>query len=308
MTTLFNKIHRLKSQPGWTWDHFLAEIDKQFPAGLDEKTLYSHYRQPHKKATTHITRMINQVHDHYFPDPFPEAINALMRLYNSLVSCKKHLTREKDITDLEYFLRDQLERENENELLRIARLNWLLGNIQFDRIPAYRDNGQPIQLEEVKQRAIRYYQNSVTAIEEYNRQQLPHSVGASHLYKARHNILACYLNAVHQEQRSQDPTILRYLRESNYIPNSKQTLEAEPFQWTIARNGIRFSSLVGNREDVKYFFNALLNVSKRFFDLDYTPLNYGPISSGADFQWAIENVLTSDYLSSLGDNLSQKRK
>lgn len=229
MTTVFNKIHRLKSQPGWTWDHFLEEIDKQFPAGLDEKTLYSHYRQPHKKATTHIARIIDQVHDHYFPDPFPEPINGLVRLYNNLITCKKHLTLNKDITDLEHYLSDQLERENGNGLLRLARLNWLLGNIQFDRIPAYRDNGQQAQLAEVKQLAIRYYQNSVTAIEEYNRQHHQQPVGPSYLYKARHNILACHLNAVHQEQRSKDPTILHYLRESNYIPNSKQTLEADRF-------------------------------------------------------------------------------
>lgn len=302
MTTVFNKIHRLKQQPGWTWDHFLTEVERRFPAGLDEKTLYTHYRQPHKKATRHVTKVIDTLHDDCFPDPFPETINALMRLYNNLVSSTKHATRDKDIDELEFFLQDQLQREDAEGKLRIARLNWLLGNIQFDRIPAYRDNGMPKRLSETKQRAIGFYENSVAAIEEHNARYPRQQVGPSHLYKARHNILACYLNAVPQEKRSQDSGILHYLKDSSFIANSKQTLEAEPFQWGIARNGLRFSSLLENPEDVKYFFTALVNVSPRFLDLDYRPLNYGPISAGTDFRWAIDKVLTSSYL----DNITPK--
>lgn len=308
MTTVFNKIHRLKEQSGWTWDHFLTEIQTQYPAGLDEKTLYSHARQPHKKPSTHVIKIINQLHEQCFPDPFPEEINRLMRLYNNLVKCKKHLTKDKDIEDLEYFLREQLNREDKGDLLRFARLNWLLGNIQFDRIPSYRDNGQRQQLEQAKQQAIVYYQNSVSSIEQYNQENPSQRVGESHLYKARHNILACYLNAVPQAQRNSAPEIIKYLKESNYIPNSKQTLEAESFQWGIARNGLRFSSLVENAEDVKYFFNALVTVGDKFLDLAYEPLNYGSISEGADFQWAINNVLTLEYLENMKANKDKGQK
>lgn len=300
MTTVFNKIHRLKRQPGWTWDRFLTEVERRFPAGLDEKTLYSHYRQPHKKPNSHVTRIINQLHEACFPNPFPETLNGMMRLYNNLISCNKHATRDKDIEALESFLKELVEREQgSGDHLRLARLNWLLGNIHFDRIPAHRDNGRRQPLEESRQQAIDYYQKSVTAIEQHNREDLKNEVGASHLYKARHNILACYLNAVPQEARGAAPSILQYLKESNYIANSKETLAAEPFQWGIARNGLRFSSLIENRDDAKYFFDALVDVSDRFLDLDYEPLNYGPISKGADFQWANEHVLTPDYLESV---------
>ncbi len=294
MTTVFNQIHRLKCQPGWTWDYFLSEIDRIHPTGMDEKTLYSHYRQPHKKPTTHVTRLINQLHSKYFPNPFPEEINRLMNLYNHLVSCKKHLTLDKDIEDLQFFLSEQLKRENEQDLLRIARISWLLGNIHFDRIPTMRDNGQKLELNETKQQAIDYYQASVSTIEKYNLQN-GEPIGASYLYKARHNILACYLNAVVKEQRSSDPDVLQYLRQSNYIPNSKITLQAEPFQWSIARNCLRFSSFVKNEEDVKFFYNALINASDKFTKLDYKPLNYNSISAGVDFKWAIEKVLTAEY-------------
>lgn len=306
MTTVFNKIHRLKQQPGWTWDRFLTEIEKCSPAGLDEKTLYSHYREPHKKPSSHVTRLINQLHDECFPDPFPEALNRLMRLYNHLFRCKKHLTKEKDIQDLEFFLQQQCQRED--ELLRTARLHWLLGNIEFDRIPVYRDNGMRDQLNECKQQAISHYQQSVTAIEQHNHLHPAQAVGASHLYKARHNILASHLNAVPQAQRNRDAGIIAYLRASSYITNSKQALQAEPFQWTIARNGLRFSSLLENGDDVKYFITALASISKRFLNLDYEPLNHGAINKGNDFRWAIDHVLTSDYLAAVGVEISNHSK
>lgn len=308
MTTVFNKIHRLKGQAGWTWDRFLSEIDKITPSGLDEKTLYSHYRQPHKKPNSHVTGIINRLHERYFPDPFPEEVNRLMRLYNNLVKCKKHRTVKKDIEDLEYFLVEQLQHEDERDCLRIARINWLLGSIHFDRIPTFRDNGMRDSLATAKRVAIIYYEAAVSAIEQHNRQYPQMNVGAQHLYKARHNILACHLNAVLQEARSSDPEILQYLRESNFIRNSKQTLETEPFQWAIARNGLRFSSLLENAEDVKYFFNALVAVSDKFFDLAYAPLNTGAIIDGVAFQWAINNVLTSSYLASVKKKNYKGRK
>jgi len=305
VTTVFNKIHRLKQQPGWTWDHFLTEIDKCSAAGIDEKTLYSHYREPHKKPNGHLEKLINQLHDDCFPNPFPEDLNRLMRLYNHLFSCKKHMAKEKDIQDLEFFLQQQSQREE--DLLRISRLHWLLGNIEFDRIPLYRDNGMRDQLALCKQQAINHYQKSVSAIEAHNQHAAQEeTVGASHLYKARHNILACYLNAVPQASRAKDADIIDYLKASNYIAMSKQTLEVEPFQWTIARNGLRFSSLIENEVDVKWFFMALASLSQRFLGLDYEPLNHGAISDGDDFHWAIDNVLTSDYLASVKVAIQKK--
>ena len=296
MTSVFNKVHRLKQQPGWTWDRFLGEIDRLSESGIDEKTLYSHFRQPHKKANAHTKRLIDQLHDTYFSNPFPADINGLMSLYNNLSACRSHKSKTADIEHLEDFLSVQLNREDPGAFLRIARINWLLGNIQFDRIPTFRDNGQAKQLTDSKEQAIGCYQRSVENIERYNQHHPETSVGPSYLYRAQHNILACYLNAVPQDRRDRDPSIIRYLTESNFISASKQALEDEPFQWSIARNGLRFSSMVKNADDADYFFQALVKVSQQFLDLDYKPLNYGPINSGKDFTWAIENVLTDEYL------------
>ncbi len=297
MTITFNKIHRLKRQPGWTWAHFLSELDKHTQTQVDEKTLYSLYRLPHRKPSSHISKAIDQLHSHHFPNPFPEEINRLMRLYNHLYQCKQHLQQDKDIEDLEFFLATQLP--HETQPLRIARIHWLLGHIQFDRIPEHRDNARRSALQHCKQQAIHHYQQSVSSIEQYNQHPPADPVGPQHVYRARHNILACYLNAVNSQQRHQDRELLNYLSQSNYIANSKLTLSAEPFQWQIARNGLRFSSLIHHADDVAYFFRRLVGISKSFLDLHYRPLNTAPIAEGDDFAWARQQVLTDNFLTQI---------
>lgn len=291
MTSVFNKIHRLKQRPGWTWDYFLTEIDVIFPAGLDEKTLYAHHRLPHRQPNSHVRQIIDQLHEQYFPDPFPAAINGLMRLYNSLVDCTKHLNKAQAIADLEFYLTHQLAREPVDQHRYRARIHWLLGNINFDQIPVYRDSAHQETLANVKQQAIVHYQTAVDEIEAHNRLADLDHIGPIYAYKARQNILACHVNAVKQSQRQSDEGIFQYLRESDYLQNSKETLNAEPFQWEVARNGLRCSSLLKQAEDVVYFFQALIEASQCFIDLNYAPLNYGSIQAGQDFQWAITQVL-----------------
>ena len=103
MPNLFSKIHRLKNQ-GWTWDKFLSELDLIYPGGMDEKTLKSHYRQPHKGSTSHTQELIETLHKRDFPSPFPADIDALMRVYNNILACAKHSTMERDVVDLQVFL------------------------------------------------------------------------------------------------------------------------------------------------------------------------------------------------------------
>lgn len=296
MTTTFNKIHRLKQQTGWTWAHFLTEIDRLPFGSLDEKTLYNLYRLPHRKPNTHVSKMINLLHERYFPDPFPEEINALMRVYNHLISCKHHHDIEKDVDDLVLFLTAQLALESDQNYLRHARINWLLGHTYFDRIPYARNNGKQQLLAEYKQTAIQHYSASVNWIEQYNQRHPQQRIAAHQLYKAHHNILACYLNGVSNHKRSQDEALLTWLQQSDYISNSKQTLKVEPFQWSIARNGLRFASLLENEADCRCFFEKLFAISPYFLDLNYSPLNTSAIVASEDFSWSVNNVLTPDYL------------
>lgn len=301
MTTTYNKIHRIK-QLGWSWEKVHSQIQAVYPAGLDEKTVYALYRHPHRKPTAHVAGVIDRLHEQLFPDPFPEDINGLMRLYNHLQACRKHPSREQDARDLERFVEGQYQRES--ELLRRARLVWLLGNIAFDRIPGLRESSRRQQLVDTREQASGRYRQAVEHMEQYNQQHQEAPLGAIHLYKARQNILACYLNAVPQEFRYRDPDLLTYVRESDYLPNSRATLEAEPFQWSIARNSLRFCSLLQRRDEARYFFQALVTAARQFMDLDYRPLNTMAISASPDFAWALEQALTTDFMDQLQQELN----
>ena len=107
----------------------------------------------------------------------------------------------------------------------------------------------------------------------------------------RQNILACYLNAVHENKRDSDPEIRKYLVASDYLAQSRRMLEHEPFQWVIARNGLRFCSLLQDSEGVKDFFERLVVAYKGFDDLAYSPLSQPSLRDSESFQWAIVNVL-----------------
>lgn len=301
MPNLFCKVHRLKSQ-GWTWDHFLSELERIYPSGIDEKTLKSHYRQPHKRATSHTQQLIETLHSQYFPSPFPVDIEALMRLYNNLVACPKHGTIESDIADLQCFLRGQLD-EPQQTALRSARLHWLLANTYFDGLAALRSVGKRNQLETSQQRAVQHYQQAIQLIELHN-QQVQAGGGEDNatttmvseftLYKLRQNILACYLNAVAPEQREHDEKVLNYLTHSDFMTQSARVMEQEPYLWVVARNGLRFGSLLRSAVYCQQFFGLLVTASRWFEDLDYAPLGYPAIHQSKEFHWACQHVLNEE--------------
>ena len=299
MASTYNKIHRLKSQDGWTWEHFFHEITLIHPPGLDEKTLYSHYRHPHHGGKRHVINIIDQLHRKHFPDPYPDDINGIMRLYNNLHQNSKHLDQEEDIISLETFAGAQVHRETPDAYLRRCRWNWLLANISFDRIPYFRDNGKHTQLIQTRNSAVELYEKAIMELEQHNLANTANKIEERYLFKLRQNALACFINSVTQENRSKDPEILKYIKDADFIEYSKKLLQAEPFHWVIARNGLRFSSLLQDLDNCKIFFSSLVSTSKHFIDLYYKPLENVSIATGKDFSWAINNVLTPEFLDEL---------
>lgn len=289
MPNLFCKIHRLKAQ-GWTWDYFLSELEKIYAGGVDEKTLKSHFRQPHKRSASHTQQLIETLHKQCFPSPFPADAEALMRIYNNLVSCSKHVTKEADIADLRLFLNAEVSGVNA-PLLRSARLYWLLANTFFDCLGEYRQAGKRSLLAESQQQAIEHYQQAIVLIEQHNQLIDDHQVSEFVLYKVRQNILACYLNAVEPEQRESDEQVLNYLEHSDFLAQSERVLAQEPYLWVVARNGLRFASLLKSREHCERFFSLLVNASAYFEDLAYSPLGYPAISESKEFEWACKQVI-----------------
>ncbi len=272
----------------------LDAIELQYPGGMDEKTLYAHYRAPHRQATQHIATIINKLHEQVFPNPFPVDVEALLAMYNRLQASRKHSTRDADIESLEVFVRAQCALEPDERRLRRARLTWLLGNIAFDRLAGLRDSGQRELLARNKANAIAAYEQALADLEYCNTHGQP--LDAFIIYKLRQNILACYLNAVHENKRDSDPDIRKYLVASNYLAQSRLMLEQEPFQWVIARNGLRFCSLLQDRDGVRDFFDRLVVAYKGFEDLAYSPLSQPSLQDSESFQWAITNILTKHVL------------
>ena len=288
MANLYSKIHRLKAQ-GWTWDEFLHQISLIYSPGIDEKTLYGLYRHPHRKASRHIRQILEQLHDKCFPSPFPASAEALINLYNRQVNNPKQPDLATDQLALSAYLREACKY---GPLLYRARLYWLSANIELDQLSVFRKNGKHQQLESAQQQGINDYRSSLSLLEEATHTPgLNANIDAFTLYKLRQNMLACYLNALAPEQRSESETLLEYLLACDFIASTKQALKAEPFQWLLARNGLRFSSLTRNIKDCQWFYKALCTANKAFTDLHYSPENTPSIANSIEFRWAIENAL-----------------
>ena len=276
----------------------MSELELIYPSGIDEKTLKSHYRQPHKRSTSHTQQLIETLHEKYFSTPFPNDIEALMRLYNNLIDCSKHASKESDIDDLQLFLNTQVQQPS-SSLLRLARLHWLLANTYFDRLPELRTGSKRGQLLDNQQEAIKHFKHAIILIDKHNQQAPDNRVTEYVLYKVRQNILACYLNAVDPEQRENDEKVLDYLTHSDFLVQSEKVLQQEPYLWVVARNGLRFSSLLKSKAHCEYFFKQLITASQYFLELTYKPQGYPAISESKEFSWACEHVFTPEFIDTL---------
>lgn len=284
MSNLYSKIHRLKAQ-GWTWERFLQELDLIYPAAIDPKTLQALYRHPHRKANNQISKAILELHDQQFPSPFPADTQALLNIYNRLHSCKKHLSTAADIKDFVTFLQSDIKLGSD---LRRARLHWLKADIHLDQIPALRNNGQLSAMAAQKQQALDHYQQSYKLLATHHKKS--NDIDDFTLYKLQQNMLACHLNSLHSDKRYTDESLKYYLKNADFIQSSKRVLRSEPYQWIIARNGLRFSSINKNKADCHYFYQALITANTAFTDFNYKPNGAPPLMNSAEFQWAIQQL------------------
>lgn len=127
-------------------------------------------------------------------------------------------------------------------------------------------------------------------LEQYNKGAKDKAVSEFVLYKLRQNILACYLNAVAPEQRENDEQVQYYLVHSDFLVQSERVLKQEPYLWVVARNGLRFASLLKSKAYCDRFFSLLVASSAYFEDLAYTPQGYPAISESKEFSWACDNL------------------
>ena len=141
-----------------------------------------------------------------------------------------------------------------------------------------------------QEQAVQHYKQAITLLEQYNKSSKDKAVSEFILYKLRQNILACYLNAVAPEQREGDENVLHYLEHSDFMAQSERVLAQEPYLWVVARNGLRFASLLKSYEYCERFYSLLVTSSRYFANLEYTPQGYPAISESKEFSWACENL------------------
>ena len=288
MPSAFNKIHRLKRL--WTWDQFV----EQYEIGPDIKTLKSIYRYPHHKPNRHSVALIDQIHATQFPSPFPQEVDGLLDLYENMSRSDQTTNQEQQITKLESFVRFEIRSFPSAEPLRDARLAWLLGDMLFDQILKVRNARRWEHLESAKKEAVNYYQLALEIMETKT------ELNEVTRYKVRQNILACYLNAAKRKGLwTEDADTLNYFHSSQFLTKTKEVLELEPFNWNLARNGLRFSSLLQDKSNSEYFFNNMVQASRLFLDLNYEPFETPALAKSKDFEWSVKHVLTPSLLTKL---------
>ncbi|ARU54578.1 MAG: hypothetical protein MI864_07330 [Pseudomonadales bacterium] len=285
MPSTFNKIHRLKRL--WTWEQFI----EQYEVGPDIKTLKANYRFPHLKPSKNTVAVIDRLHEQSFPSPFPREIDGLMDIYDCLFGQDQDPASSDRIQKLEQFIQFELEVCQSEHFLREVRLNWLLGDIYFDRIMTLRNAGFWSRLQDAQSQAITLYQRAIRLLEEKS------DLNEVVIYKLRQNILGAYLNGARRQGHwIEDEPTRNYLQQSDFMAKTKEVLALEPFNWNIARNGLRFASLLEDELNVMYFFKCLVNVSELFVDMDYKPLDTPALAKSPDFHWAIQKVLKPTFL------------
>ncbi|CAH0991828.1 hypothetical protein SIN8267_01943 [Sinobacterium norvegicum] len=280
MASIFNKVNRLKSMP-WTWDQFLTELDRVYPSGVDEKTLKKHYKQPHRASTQAIEQAIDSLHQRYFPSPFSRHSEALLRIYNRQQSRAER-------QDMQLLLHRLIDAEDWTETLDRVRLQWILANSYFDQIAELRDSRRQKMLAQCQSEAIRHYQAAIDMV--ITHPSTEQQLGANNLFKLRQNILACYLNALDKNQRDDAKLLTPYLQQADFFNSSRALLAAEPYQWSVARNALRFASILRDCDESEFFYHQLIKASPFFEDIHYQPLNTIALADSPVFNWAINQL------------------
>lgn len=301
MTTPFNQINRLRLH-GLTWEKLGREIAASMPGNklsIARNTLRSLQNNPSYKPGQELAKAINTLHSHYFPSPFPEGVNALLNTCRLLMNDQSR--NDENLFHLENIERhvvEQLQSPIPSELLA-CRLHWIAGNInQFQMRRARIVSPQESAIEDFQTRAIFHYRAAARLIDAKDLSQ--------EKFKVLHNIFVCYVNAVPEIKRNNNNQLIEQLSEIPYLEVAESIIQDEPFQWQTARNGMLFSSITKNRQGVTLFYEGMVKANSNFSDLSYSPKHLDPIANDKSLRWALENVLTLNFIQSINDKLARE--
>lgn len=260
---------------------------------IDLKTIKANAKQPHRKPTQHIVDAVDKLYETYFPSIYPEPLESLLKLSNSVSKAAIESGEKEPSKELETFISWMLtEKSQVVSSIEQARLWWVLGNIAFDRIAYYRTYSSFGDSATEQEKAILRFKNALQLLEtiHINEENLPTSQETLELerYKIQQNILGCYFNADHEKDRENQEEWKHFFHQSDYFIGSDSLITKFPFHWLVARNALRFASLLKNRELVFKYFSNLCDACSLFNNLDYEPYSYPSIAASSQFSFAYE--------------------
>ncbi len=277
MLSLYEQACEIKKVTGWTQEQISEET------GLHLSTVSRIFRMPDYMGNETSYKLIKQLHEETVSSPFPLYIEQLFNLYEDW---KEHYTKKEFLRHLN-ILENLVKHHKELDSIELSacRLNWLLGHIEYDRT-FYLKNKPIIQGAET---ALVWYKKSLNIINLHNNQNL-----LIQKYKIQQCIVSVKFNCCEQSHRSQSEEIRRWFLEMDYLQLVTEVIKEDSWNWMAARNGLVAASILEDFEKCLFFWNAMINVSKNFKNLNFTPSkNWVSLKEDSDLQWFI-NQLNKD--------------
>lgn len=276
----------------------MCELDVVSSHQIDPKTIKANAKQPHRRPTQHIVDAVDKLYERYFPPIYPEALDSLLKLSNSVSRAAIETGEKEPCKELETLIIWLLtDKSNALSSIERARLWWILGNIAFDRITYYRNYSSFGDSATEQDKAVLRFNNALQLLDTIPQNnesaQINYETLELERYKIQQNILGCYFNADHEKDREKQENWKHFLHQSEYFSCSDSLITKFPFHWLVARNALRFASLLRNSELVSKYFNDLCNACSHFKNLDYKPYTYPSIAESSQFSFAYELLINA---------------
>ena len=276
MNSIYEMAQQIKKVTGWSQERIARETN------LGLRTVNRVFCEPHHNSTEVTKRLIIQLHKRVVASPFSKEIDWLFERYDMAKETlnKQDFSHEQDA--LEWLLKNHKLLDSQE--LIACRLCWLLGHIYYDRAFYLRKNTIQSTLT-----AQQWYQRALDILKSH-RQDNRLIVQE---YKLQQCIVSTLFNSCEPGRRDNEK-IRQWLSEMDYISTVKIVIEAEPWNWVVARNGLIASAILKKAEECFFFWETMQTVDIRFQDIHFTPTKkkgYWPsLARDPDLKWFIDLI------------------
>ncbi|MDY6992167.1 MAG: hypothetical protein SVR94_06110 [Pseudomonadota bacterium] len=273
--TSYQRIHEIQYVTGWSQEKI------QEKTGLSLSTISRAFRILEYEGDRVTQKLIAQLHQKVVRSPFPKDIELLFEHYDF---CRENLS-ENDFSRTQDALEDLLKNHKAfaTSTLAACRLYWLLGHIHYDR--AFYLKMNPIQTTVAAQT---HYQQALEILKTHFDYLIVYQ------YKLQQCLVSTLFNSCASQKRAQNTKIRQWLLAMNYIDTVKAVIEAEPWNWIAARNGLVAASILCRQAECWLFWQAMQKVHKKFANLNFRPTSkkrfWLPIAHDPDLIWFVKLI------------------